>query len=86
MRDGFSAGGRPLGAEEISMMRGLLREYCSLRRCDRQGDIAEDAARYLVSLYQSGLGSEDELRRGFLRNGARLAACKSRRPAAVLAN
>jgi len=63
MQESFSRGGRPLGAEEIAMMRGLLREYCSQRRCDRQGDVAEEAARYLITLYQNGLGTEEELRR-----------------------
>ncbi|PLU00133.1 hypothetical protein BMJ32_17845 [Sinorhizobium medicae] len=45
------------------MMRSLVREYCSQRRCDRQGDVAEEAARYLVTLYQNGLSTEEELRR-----------------------
>lgn len=55
--------GRPLGAEEIAMMRSLLREYCAQQRCDRQGHVAEEAARYLVTLYQDGLSTEEELRR-----------------------
>ncbi|MBB3465200.1 hypothetical protein FHT92_005848 [Rhizobium sp. BK377] len=63
MHGSFSIGGRPLGAEEIAMMRSLLREYCAQRRCDRQGDVAEEAARYLVALYQGGLSTEEELRR-----------------------
>ncbi|PLU62379.1 hypothetical protein FB009_114141 [Sinorhizobium medicae] len=63
MHESFSIGGRPLGAEEIAMMRSLVREYCSQRRCDRQGDVAEEAARYLVTLYQNGLSTEEELRR-----------------------
>lgn len=63
MQESFSIGARPLGAEEIAMMRGLLREYCSQRRCDRQGVVAEEAARHLVALYQDGLSTEEELRR-----------------------
>lgn len=63
MRESFSLGGRPLGPEDVSMMRGIIKEYCALRRCDRQGDVAEDAARYLVSLYQRGLGREEDLRK-----------------------
>jgi hypothetical protein len=63
MQEGFLMGARPLGAEEIAMMRSLLREYCSQRRCDKRGDVAEEAARYLVTLYQNGLSAEEELRR-----------------------
>lgn len=63
MRESFSPGGRPLGPAEISMMRGIIKEYCALRRCDRLGDVAENAARYLVSLYQRGLGREEDLRK-----------------------
>lgn len=63
MHASFSTRGRPLGAGEIAMMRMLLREYCAQRRCERQGDVAEEAARYLVTLYQDGLSNEAELRR-----------------------
>jgi len=68
MHGKFSIGGRPLGAEEIAMMRRLLGEYCSQRRCDRQGDLAEAAARYLVILYQNGSSTEAELRRRLYEN------------------
>ncbi len=45
------------------MIRGILKEYSALLRCDGQGHLAEDAARHLVNLYQSGINDGDELRR-----------------------
>lgn len=59
----FDWGGRPLGPETISMIRDLLREYCTARSCQHQGPEAEDAARRLVVLYQNGIDDAGELRR-----------------------
>ncbi|ASP98438.1 hypothetical protein CDO24_13955 [Sinorhizobium meliloti] len=60
-RVGFAAQGRPLGLEEVALIRAILKDYCAARCCHRDGEIAQEAARHLVRLYQRGYSTRDEL-------------------------
>jgi hypothetical protein len=59
----YNSFGAPLGPEDVAMIRGLVREHCDIRRCERQGTEAEDAARHLLWWFQSGVTDRDSLRR-----------------------
>lgn len=51
-----------LSSEHVSMMRGLLKEYCENGRYHRQSAEAEDAARGLLFWYQNGVTDQERLR------------------------
>lgn len=58
----YSTCGVVLTSEHVSMMRGLLKEYCENRQYHRQSSEAEDAARDLLSWYQAGVTDQERLR------------------------
>ena len=51
-----------LSSEQVSMMRGLLKEHCENRQYHRQSAEAEDAARGLLSWYMNGVTDQERLR------------------------
>ncbi len=57
-----SRGKEPLGPEEFSMVRSLLKDYCNERMVDSSGEEARDAARELLGWYQIGVTDEARLR------------------------
>lgn len=59
----YNSCGTPLWPRDVVMIRGLLQDHCAIRRCERQGTEAEDAARHLLWWFQNGMTDRDNLRR-----------------------
>jgi hypothetical protein len=57
-----SRGMQPLGPEEFSMVRSLIRDYYSERMVDPSGDEAQDAAREVLNWFQIGVTDKNRLR------------------------
>jgi hypothetical protein len=62
MKRQYDTCGASLWPEEVTMIRGLVREHCESRQCERQGAEAEDAAKRLLWWFQSGVTDIDSLR------------------------
>lgn len=57
-----SRGKPPLRPEEVSMVQGLLREYCADRSLEPSCAEAQEAARELLGWFQIGVTNRERLR------------------------
>ncbi|MGO4441620.1 acetyltransferase [Rhizobium sp. RAF56] len=55
-------GQQPLGPDEVSMMQGLITDYCRENSLDRADSAAQEAARHLLGWFQRGVTDRARLR------------------------
>jgi hypothetical protein len=62
MFQAFGIGKTPLGPDDIVMVQGLVKEYCASNGVDCETDVGREAARHLLSWFQSGITDRNRLR------------------------
>lgn len=59
----YRATKRALAAEDVAMLRTILRDYCSARHIDRDSSTGLGAARELIRLLETGVSDCEHLQR-----------------------
>lgn len=57
-----SRGSQPLGPDEVSMVQGLVKEFCEARAVAPDCQEARDAAKELLRWFQIGVNDKNRLR------------------------